>query len=355
MSSMHISTPLFSQARLRLTFGYTLFFSVVIVLFSAAFYSVQVRTLHASEELPKVITERMQRQVGQLSPEQHESVSAELTQRFLLVTDELRHSLLRTIVFLDLVTIAVCVGVSYVLAVLSLRPVEASYRQQQQFLQDVSHELRTPLAVIQAEIEVAQRRDKKKSAISMRELLTSLQEEVTAMSNLIDQILQLARLSHTATVEPEMITAKTDLAALVTKVGKSTQVRAKAKKIHLILKATQSGVGVAGETELWEQVLHILLDNAVKYTPTKGEIKVELETRRSWVVLRVSDTGIGISQADLAHIFERFYRADKARSTQGTGLGLSIAEHLVRSVGGSITVSSKVGDGSTFTIQAPKA
>jgi signal transduction histidine kinase len=104
----------------------------------------------------------------------------------------------------------------------------------------------------------------------------------------------------------------------------------------------------------------ILLDNAIKYTPIRNEegashITVSLERLKGQAVLRVSDTGIGIEPADLPHIFERFYRADRARSRQGTGLGLSIAQTLVDQLGGRITAESTPGKGSTFSVWLPLA
>jgi signal transduction histidine kinase len=119
-------------------------------------------------------------------------------------------------------------------------------------------------------------------------------------------------------------------------------------------------VRVLGDEESLRRVLLILLDNAIKYTPIRNEegashITVSLERLKGQAVLRVSDTGIGIEPADLPHIFERFYRADRARSRQGTGLGLSIAQTLVDQLGGRITAESTPGKGSTFSVWLPLA
>jgi two-component system, OmpR family, sensor kinase len=121
-----------------------------------------------------------------------------------------------------------------------------------------------------------------------------------------------------------------------------------------------SPVRVHGDEESLRRVLLILLDNAIKYTPIRDEegashIIVSLERLKGQAVLRVSDTGIGIEPADLPHIFERFYRADPARSRQGTGLGLSIAQTLVDQLGGRITAESTPGKGSTFSVWLPLA
>ena len=119
-------------------------------------------------------------------------------------------------------------------------------------------------------------------------------------------------------------------------------------------------VRVRGDEESLRRVTLILLDNAIKYTPIRDEegasrVTVSLERSKGQAVLRVRDTGIGIEPADLPHIFERFYRADRARSRQGTGLGLSIAQTLVEELGGRITAESTPGRGSTFSVWFPLA
>ena len=119
-------------------------------------------------------------------------------------------------------------------------------------------------------------------------------------------------------------------------------------------------VRVRGDEESLRRVTLILLDNAIKYTPMRDEegvsrVIVSLERAKEQAVLRVRDTGIGIGPADLPHIFERFYRADRARSSPGTGLGLSIAQTMVERLGGYITAESTLGQGSTFSIWLPLA
>ena len=117
---------------------------------------------------------------------------------------------------------------------------------------------------------------------------------------------------------------------------------------------------IRGDEESMRRVLLILLDNAIKYTPIHNNggtsrVTVSLERDDGQAVLRMRDTGIGIGPADLPHIFERFYRADRARSRQGTGLGLSIAQTLVDQLGGHITAESTPGKGSTFSVWLPLA
>ncbi len=112
----------------------------------------------------------------------------------------------------------------------------------------------------------------------------------------------------------------------------------------------------AVDEEAIRQILDNLMDNAIKYTPEGGSVRVRCQAERSTVSIEVADSGIGIPRDDLPRVFERFYRVDKARSRElgGTGLGLSIVKHLVQSLGGQITVDSRIGAGSRFTVQLPR-
>ena len=110
------------------------------------------------------------------------------------------------------------------------------------------------------------------------------------------------------------------------------------------------------DEEAIRQIVDNLIDNAIKYTPEKGSVRVRCHSRRRFVAIEVADTGIGIPRDDLPRIFERFYRVDKARSRElgGTGLGLSIVKHLVQSIGGQVNVNSRVGSGTQFTVHVPR-
>ncbi len=134
--------------------------------------------------------------------------------------------------------------------------------------------------------------------------------------------------------------------------------RAAAKKqtLTLDLNALPGGVLVRADDEAVRQILDNLIDNALKYTPEGGDVRVSCRLEPDTIAVVVADTGIGIPREDLPRVFERFYRVDKARSRElgGTGLGLSIVKHLVQSIGGQIAVESRVGMGSTFTVLFPR-
>jgi two-component system phosphate regulon sensor histidine kinase PhoR len=133
--------------------------------------------------------------------------------------------------------------------------------------------------------------------------------------------------------------------------------RAAARQQTLELAPQASEIAVWADEEAVEQILENLLDNALKYTPEGGTVRVGWHVQADQVWIEVSDTGIGIPEADLPRIFERFYRVDKARSREmgGTGLGLSIVKHLVQALHGNVRATSRVGEGSTFHICLPAA
>jgi signal transduction histidine kinase len=148
-----------------------------------------------------------------------------------------------------------------------------------------------------------------------------------------------------------------ELVPLVSEALEQTSVLAEAKQLELHAELGDAAIVVDGDAQLLRQVVTILIDNAVKYTPAPGRITVWLKQEEGFARLSVSDTGIGIEAGELERIFERFYRADKARSreTGGTGLGLAIGRFIAEAHAGTLTAESDAGKGSTFTLVLPLA
>jgi two-component system phosphate regulon sensor histidine kinase PhoR len=226
-------------------------------------------------------------------------------------------------------------------------------RLRQEFVANVSHELKTPLAIIKACVETLidggvddpEYRDR---------FLQRIADQAERLHTLILDLLRLARVeSETEAFDME----EHDLSQLIAKCFERRRTLAEGK--HQTLRSVfADDMGPAliwVDDEAVEQILDNLVDNALKYTPEGGTVEVGLRREVDQVVLEVRDTGIGIAEADLPRIFERFYRVDKARSRElgGTGLGLSIVKHLVQAMQGTITAESVVGQGSTFTIRFP--
>lgn len=227
-----------------------------------------------------------------------------------------------------------------------------AYDAQQRFVADASHELRAPLTVIRGNLHLlATEQEPGLSPEERREVLADTQAEAERMSRLIEDLLVLARADAGATIAWEPV----ELDRLLLETLCPYRRRSKDGPVALRLTHIEP-ITVNGDPERLRQLVVIFLDNAFRYTPA-GEVRVSLESEGEWAKLTVADTGIGIPAADLPHIFERFYRGDKARSRRagGTGLGLSIARWIVDRHGGHINVSSQVGQGTVFEILLPRA
>ena len=227
--------------------------------------------------------------------------------------------------------------------------IERSYNSQKQFVSDASHELRTPIAVLQGYINMLSRWGKSDPEI-LEEGISAIAQETQSMKELVESLLFLARHDKkTLMMEMESFDALDMLAELHREAAMVTP------EDTFLLTATES-CPMEGDRSMVKQVMRILCDNAVKYTPKGGVVTLGIERKPGWVTLSVQDNGPGISQEDLPKIFERFYRADAARKSEngGHGLGLSIARIIVMAHGGKLRVRSKVGVGSTFYVDLPE-
>jgi two-component system, OmpR family, sensor kinase len=254
-----------------------------------------------------------------------------------------------------------------------LASLESATQAQRRFVADASHELRAPLTTIQGNLAFLQRHLDELPPEERRTMLADAYGETLRLAELVEELLLLARADSSADTPLEPQAEETvaeertrsvppvELDRAVLQLVRQLRRRLDVEGSKLQLEIGQiSPVRVLGDEESLRRVLLILLDNAIKYTPIRDEegvsrITVSLERLKGQAVLRVRDTGIGIDPEDLPHIFERFYRADRARSRQGTGLGLSIAQTLVNQLGGRITAESTPGKGSTFSVWLPLA
>ena len=256
---------------------------------------------------------------------------------------------------LGVLFIAVAVAFSYFMSKRALVPIQDAYNRQRQFVADASHELRTPLSVIFSSVEALKMDMSLTSDAFSRKTIERLGDETKRMTKLINDLLTLAR---TDDAKLQIEKKPFDLQACAQHTMHSLQELANKKNITLQVHTSEQ-IEFVGDEDKCTQLLYILLDNAIKYTPEGGTVSLSLEQhvmkQRKVVEISVSDTGIGIAPEHLPHIFDRFYRADKARTRQigGHGLGLSIAKWIVEAHNGHIQVESEVGKGTTFTLTFP--
>jgi heavy metal sensor kinase len=226
---------------------------------------------------------------------------------------------------------------------------ERSFVEVRRFTADASHELRTPLTVLRTQVEVAL--GKRLDPADHQQLLGNVLEELVRLSRLTDQLLTLSR--RDAGVE-QLTPGPLDLHALVAGVVDALRPLAEVKDVRLQLEG-KGPLVIAGDEGRLRQVFINLLDNALKYTPEGGAVTVCVGRQGEAGVVSVADTGIGIPPEHLPHVFDRFYRVDRARSGAegGTGLGLSIALSIVKAHGGDIRLTSTDGQGTVCTVTLP--
>jgi len=229
-------------------------------------------------------------------------------------------------------------------------------RMRQDFVANASHELKTPLAVIKSNVE-ALLDGAAEDPEARIAFLDQVASEADRLANLIKDMLALSRVeSGSMVLEPHPVA----LGRAITDCVERHHSRADAKTLTMVEKPPSD---VPGEVTAWadpdalRQVMDNLVDNAIKYTPNGGRITVRWGASNDTVSFEVEDTGVGIPEADVNRVFERFYRVDKARGREAgsTGLGLSIVKHLVQAMRGQVRVNSKVGKGTTFRVTLPRA
>ena len=245
------------------------------------------------------------------------------------------------------------VGISsWYLAGLAMQPIRRSYQLLQQFTADAAHELRTPLAALQATIESTPL-TLELSEIEARERQQTIERQVNRLAQLVRDLLLLCRMDRQALptqripcylneIIGDLVEEFEDL-ALAADLKLTTEVR------------THQSIYITGDPEQLYRLISNLMVNGIQYTPAGGEVKIILDRTSLDALIQIQDTGIGIALKDQKRIFDRFYRvnSDRSRNTGGSGLGLAIAQAIVQSHGGSLSVHSELGEGSTFTVRLP--
>jgi signal transduction histidine kinase len=320
---------MFNSARARLTLWYLAILSVIVGLLSFVLYRILVN-LHRAE-------------LHAISPSTRGPVARLFAQH--------QPTMALQILGVDAVLLVLAGLGAYVLAGRTLRPIKEAVTRQQQFAAAASHELRTPLTALQGTIEVAllKRRAPEEYEQILRESLTDL----TRMAALVKDLLALARAQHDADT---VTLAPGDLGVLAQEAVAVLRPLAAHKQQRLEVDLRGS-LPVLGDSLKLRQVCINLLDNAIRYTPAGGTVSVRGTRASGQALVEVRDTGEGIDLAHIAHVFEPFYQVDPDRGASDghVGLGLTIAAWIVKAHGGHLTVKSRPGIGSVFTLSLPLA
>ncbi len=251
-------------------------------------------------------------------------------------------------------TLLVSIGLVFVgsllLSKVALAPIKAAWQKQLDFTADASHELRTPLATIQANLDVVMG-NSEVTVESQMNWLKNIEIENRRMSAIVSDLLFLSRAdTDEINFEKEVF----DLSLLLTDILAAYHAVMEQKNMSLV-SSIVNGVTILGDKNKLRQLLVILLDNAVKYNRDNGNVSVSLFVNKGNANITISDTGIGISKHEREKIFNRFYRGEKSRqkNPDGSGLGLAIAKLIADEHKGEISLESKIGEGSAFTVRLP--
>lgn len=328
---------MFHSATLKLTGWYLLILMVISLLFSITIYN--VTTGEVRDRLSDFQSRLEDPGMFPDADPNHRLFSAfQYNQR-----EMANRNIWGTLVYVNLFIFFIGGALSYLLARRTLRQIEESHEAQSRFVSDVSHELRTPLAAMKAELEVAMR-DKELSKDDMRELLASNLEEVDKLTVLSKTLLQLSKLDH-ANLEINTV----DLGMITSEVAQRYDKNAS----RIVVTMPAKPIKLQANAATIEELITILVDNALKYSPVKSPIEIKLARSGKQAMFAITNEGKGIPVEDLPHIFDRFYRSDTSRTASGSGLGLSLAKKIVELQNGELSVSSAPGQKTTFRFFMP--
>jgi len=214
------------------------------------------------------------------------------------------------------------------------------------FIAQASHEFRTPLSIINTSAYLLK---KQPNPLDQQRHIRQIEEQSGSIAGLVDALITMSRLDSLRELPAEVV----DLSRLVEMIYQDNQAAIQAKNLHSVLQIEAQPLVIQGNADYLRRAIQCIFDNALQFTPDEGKLVVRLEMADNQAVIAIADTGVGIPAAALPHIFERFYRVDKASTTRGFGLGLSIAQAIIELHQGRIEVESAEGEGSTFRIVLP--
>lgn len=330
---------MFKQARLKLTGWYLLIIMVISLSFSALIYQL------IDQEINHFANSQRNRIEREFIINQNKLPPPRTIDQDLIT--ESQHRLLLNLGLINIVILVFSGSLSYFLADRTLSPIQKMTEDQKRFISDASHELKTPITALKALFEVSLR-DPKLKLTDAKQALQDGISQTNQLKTLTDSLLELNHKNDSLVLKTNSVKN------LMIQSVKKIQPQADAKKIKIITQPISQNF--VSDSQKIEELFIIILDNAIKYSPESASIKFLAKTTKKNLVFKIIDQGIGISSQDLPHIFDRFYRADNARTKNGAsgyGLGLSIAQKIVDQHHGKITANSILNKGTQFIVSFP--
>ncbi len=319
---------IFEKARIRLTLYYIAIMVIVIGLFSYGLIFTLEKNIQQS------FTERI-----------------EQTDILEIVVNETNNRIETLVFTLDGLLLFLIGIASYFLAGKTLKPIKRALDSQKRFSADASHDLRTPLAIIITETEVALQ-DDNLTIEEYKKVFKSNLEEASYMSALIDDLLLIARTEQKLS-NGDFVAIK--IGDFIEKIVEKMQIQVSIKNISLKTNIF-SNKEIKIQQYNFERAIQNIIKNAINYTANNGKIIIDIAEQKSLIIIKIVDTGVGISESDLPHVFDRFYKASHSRNdNSGSGLGLPIAKQIIEQHRGSISIESKIDIGTTVIIKIPKS
>jgi len=340
---------MFKSARIKLTLWYLAIIMLVTVSFSLFVYA-------SIAQGTRLALEAQQRRLENQFPGYNERPrmprnSPLLDAETLMVIQKNTRT---TLILVNFLVFAISASLGYLLAGVTLNPIEDMMKKQKRFVSDAAHEIKTPLTAMKTVLEVSLR-DKQLNLTESKRVIESTIEEVDKLHKFTNRLLQKSKYQNGDTSTD----IRVDVGKILDNVIHSLQPLARKDDISIsYIKKSDDGNEVLGNIEELEELLRNIVENAIKYSKRGGNVETTLSSEHNVVRVEVTDRGQGIAENDIPHIFEPFYRGDKSRTDserKGYGLGLAISKEVVERHKGKILVESTLGSGSKFTIVLPKS
>jgi len=260
------------------------------------------------------------------------------------VLNQIRFRTIYVLVSLNLFIFFISGFIAYWFSGKTLKPIKEMTERQKIFIQNAAHDLKTPLTALKMQLELALRNNKftKKD---INNLHNSLLQDVDSINDLINMLINQTKSQN---YKSHIKITNVNVDSLIDSILKTLNVHIKEKKIKISKNISETNL--KSDKNILRELISIILDNAIKFNKDNGSISISTEVKGNKYIIKIKDTGIGISEKDQKQIFERFYKANKSRTFSGHGLGLSIAKELTTVLDGNISVNSELNKGTTFTI-----